>query len=159
MPRYTQPTELTPFARVLVDYMWNWRSPTRAPMNVPNLAAKLGVPRQNVSNWIYRGTVPTFEIILAVLARLNIPLRALYDAYQRAGVTVPRWDEHDTASTNAPANSGNPAIPRSRKPTAIPTISYDDDGSYPFAIDLPEPAPNPADEQPERQRERIARRT
>lgn len=159
MPRNTQPTELTPFARVLVDYMWNRRSPTRPPMNVPQLATKLGVPRQNVSNWIYRGTVPNFEVVLAVLARLNIPLRALYDAYQHAGLTVPRWDEHDTASTNAPAGSENPAIPRNRKPTAIP-ISRDDDVDYYLLVpDLPEPAPNSTDEQPGRQRARTARST
>lgn len=159
MPRYTQPTELTPFAQVLVDYMWNRRSPTRAPMAVPQLASKLGVPRQNVSNWIYRGTVPNFEVVLAVLAGLNIPLRALYDAYQRAGLTVPRWDEQDTASTNAPASSGNPAIPRNRKPTAVP-ISPDDAADYYLLVpDLPEPAPNSTDKQPGRQRAHTARST
>jgi transcriptional regulator with XRE-family HTH domain len=128
MPRYIQPPELTPFAQVLLDYMWNRRNPTQAPLGVAQLAARLGVPRQNVNNWIARGTVPTFEVILAVLARLDIPLRTLYDAYQRAGLTVPRWDERDTTA-NAPASSEiseAPAISRSRKPTAIP-ISPDDD--------------------------------
>jgi DNA-binding phage protein len=118
MPRYAQPSELTPFAQVLIDYMWNRRRPTQAPLGVTQLADKLGMPRQNVNNWIYRGTVPTFEVVLAVLVRLDIPLRQLYDAYQRTGLPVPRWDEDDTAS-EASASGGNPAISRSRKATTL----------------------------------------
>ncbi len=142
MPRYVQPTELTPFAQLLVDYMWNRRSPTQPPLGVAQLAARLSLPRQNVNNWIVRGTVPTFEVILEVLARLNIPLRELYDAYQRAGLTVPQWDKHDTAA-HAPASSENAAISRSRKPTAIPISLEYDDGSY-FTAPVPRPYIPPA---------------
>ena len=118
MPKYIDPVELTPFAQVLTDYMWNRRRPGRAPMAIPQLAAKLDMPHQNVRNWIYRSTVPTIEIILAVLARLDIPMRALYDAYAQAGLPVPRWDEHDTNRPHLAADN-LPVIPRSRKHTTI----------------------------------------
>jgi hypothetical protein len=145
MPRYREAPELTPFAQVLIEYMWNRRNPTSAPLAAPQLAARLGMPRQNVYNWIYRGTVPTFEIILAVLARLDIPLRELYDAYQRAGLPVPRWDDSG-ASANVPTTSENPPISRSRRPTALPVEEIERRRSVVIApAPLPYTPPPPLD--------------
>lgn len=118
MPRFAEPTEMTPFALVLTDYMWNKRPGNRPPMNTPQLAVRLGVPRQSVNNWIYKGNVPPLEAILAILAQLDIPLRALYDAYKDAGLRVPRWDENDQEQPQT--TTGKSVAERTKKQTAIP---------------------------------------
>lgn len=94
-------------------------------MTVPQLAAKLGIPRQNVHNWIYRAGVPSFEIILGVLARLDIPLQTLYTAYARAGITVPRWDENSPPL--APLAEQPPINYGKHRPTTIPIEAITDD--------------------------------
>lgn len=121
MPRYAElPDEMTPFGQLLIDYMWNKRPPNRPPLSPNQLAIKLGVPKQNTNNWLFRASLPPFETMMAVLAKLDIPLRDLYDAYKRAGILMPRWDEHDTALP-APSLADLPPTPRTRKATAVPT--------------------------------------
>jgi hypothetical protein len=117
MPRITEPAELTPFAMVLTDYMWNRRPAHRQPMTTPQLAVRLSIPRQSVNNWIYKGNVPPLETVLAVLAQLDIPHSALYDAYRNAGLSVPRWNERDTRGPQLIQGS---VETRTRKQTTIP---------------------------------------
>jgi hypothetical protein len=123
MPRYPEmPEQMTPFAKVLVDYMWN----RRPPMTTHQLAIKLGVPKQSTSNWVMRNVVPPFETIMAILAKLDIPMSVLYDAYKSAGILMPRWDAQDTDS---PADRGKlPPTPRTRKATAVP-VELDNNGT------------------------------
>jgi hypothetical protein len=139
---------MTPFGQVIVDYMWNKRPANRPPLSANQLAIRLGVPKQNTNNWIFRASLPPFETIMAVLAKLDIPLRDLYDAYKKAGILMPRWDEQDTDS---PVTRDNlPPTPRTRKATAISTsIASNDSGDdapapRPYT---PPPAYNPADEE------------
>ena len=135
MPRIAEPTELTPFAIVITNYMWNRRPPNRRPLTTSQLAARLGVPRQSVNNWVYKGNVPTIEAVLAILAQLDIPLRELYDAYRNAGIAVPRWDESDP---NAPIIHGAHVVDRRGKQTTGPIPQDEDDA----------PAPRPYTPQP-----------
>lgn len=142
MPKYSEPRELTPWAQVLTDFMWNQRSPRRPPLNVPQLAVRLGMPRQNVGAWIYRNVVPSFEIMMAVLARLNIPLRTLYDAYATAGLPMPAWDASAAATTPTPADEEElPEIPRRRSSTALPVEEIERRESIQGNIRGPEPLP------------------
>jgi Bacteriophage CI repressor helix-turn-helix domain len=143
MPRYVEPEQMTPFAIVLTDFMWNKRPANRPPINVPQLAVRLKVPRQSVANWIYRGQVPSFEAILAVLAQLDIPLRTLYDAYKDSGLTVPRWDVSDTQK---PQLTGMTVATRTKKQTAIPVDEINDQINA--AATPPEAEPRPAIEPP-----------
>lgn len=113
---------MTPWAQVLTDYMWNRRPANRPPMTTSILAAKLGINRTSVNTWIYRGAVPPIETILLVLAQLDIPLRTLYDAYSKAGLSVPRWDASDAEQPvirrkETPQTSGGR---RSRTQTRVP---------------------------------------
>lgn len=89
MPRYIEPETATPFGKVLVDYMWS----RRPPLGAVQLAVRLRIPKQSVTNWVMRGSSPSLETILYVLAKLDIPLRTLYDAYKSAGLSVPRFDD------------------------------------------------------------------
>ena len=138
MPRYADlPEAMTPFGQVLVDYMWNRRPPNRPPLSPNQLAIKLGVPKQNTNNWLFRASLPPFETIMATLAKLDIPLRDLYDAYKRAGILMPRWDEADTDAP--PAEAVRQPIPRTRKATAVHTGDEPTDDA---------PAPRPYTPQP-----------
>lgn len=119
MPRVAEMKELTPFAAVLVDYMWNRRRPNQRPLTTSQLAVRLGVPRQSVNNWIYSGNIPPLEAVFAVLAKLDIPMRALYDAYRLSGLPVPRWDEHDTSGPYQD-QAGRTFTEHTKKPTTIP---------------------------------------
>lgn len=137
MPQHARPPEqMTPFAQVLIDYMWNKRPRNQPPLTYAQLSVRLGVPKQSVSNWILRGSVPPLDTIMVILARLGIPLRDLYDAYLQAGLPTPAWD----ASDASPIASGieEPVTPRSRKPTVapLPAAPLSESNS-----DVPQPKP------------------
>lgn len=119
MPRFAEIRELTPYGMVLTNYMWNRRRPNQRPMTTSQLAIRIGVPRQSVNNWIYLGNVPPLETVLAVLAKLDIPMRELYDAYKLSGLPVPRWDAADTEAPQA-ENAGEHIASRGRKATTFP---------------------------------------
>ncbi len=125
MPHYTQPPEkMTPFAQLLVDYMWNKRPRNSPPLSYSQLAVRLGIPKQSISNWILRGSVPPLDTVMIVLAKLHIPLRDLYDAYSQSGLTVPAWDQAQLATMLAQEEEPDlPATPRSRQPAAVPIPS------------------------------------
>ena len=85
MPRFAEHFSETPWARVLTAYMWA-HTP---PWNAPKLSAVLGVQRNRVNNWIYYDIVPEIDTIIAVMARLDIPMSRLLDAYRASGQPVP----------------------------------------------------------------------
>lgn len=141
MPRYPEmPDTITPFGRVLIDYMWN----RRPPMTTHQLAIKLGVPKQSTSNWVVRGVLPPFETIMAVLAKLDIPLSTLYSAYKEAGILMPRWDQQDTAEL--PSAKEMPPTPRTRKATVVP-IQLDDPHDAPAPLPYTPPPPVPSQDE------------
>lgn len=89
----------TPFARVLSAYLWS-KTP---PWSAGKLAAVLGLHRVRVAKWVYGDTIPELDTMLAVMARLNIPVRALVDAYAEAGVPVPPLDNDDATAADQQA--------------------------------------------------------
>lgn len=110
----------TPFARVLTAYMWS-KTP---PWNAPKLARVLGVHRVRVSSWTHNGIVPDMDTVLAVMARLGIPVSALVDAYKAEGLAAPPLTpEEAEASSALPPNAAQPAyqpIPTKRRGGAQP---------------------------------------
>jgi hypothetical protein len=76
---------LTPFGALIQDYM----ARKRPIWTTGRMARELGVQSQSVRNWISKGMTPPIEAILTILAKLNIPLSALNEYYQRYGVDVP----------------------------------------------------------------------
>lgn len=140
MPRVAEMKELTPFAAVLVDYMWNRRRPNQRPLTTSQLAVRLGVPRQSVNNWIYSGNVPPLEAVFAVLAKLDIPMRALFDAYRLSGLPVPRWDEGD-AHGPYDDQAGRTFAEHTRKPTTFPIEDISALSALSANATAPEPMP------------------
>ncbi len=79
----------TPLARVLIGYMWDVRRHGH-PLSVPELARRLDMSRQTLYNVLYKAVTPGFDRVLELLARLDIPLETLVDAYRTDGLDVPR---------------------------------------------------------------------
>lgn len=105
MPRYRAPENPTPFARVLLDYMWS----QRPPLSAGQLAVKLGnISRQTVHNWLYLNNVPSIGNALDALDRLGIPLERLLQAYEEeaaAAVAPDQTGTQTTTTTTVPATA------------------------------------------------------
>lgn len=89
MARTTEEYSSTPFARMLTAYMWS-QTP---PWSTTKLATVLGISRIRVGRWIYHDIVPELNTLLAIMARLGIPLSRLMDAYVEIGLPVPPLTE------------------------------------------------------------------
>lgn len=70
------PDDVTPFARVLLDYMWS----QRPPLNFSGLARHIGVSKATVSNWASGKTTPNRGTLELIAHKTGIPLSALYEA-------------------------------------------------------------------------------
>ncbi len=99
----------TPFARTLTAFMWS----KQPPWSAPKVAAVLGIQRGRVNNWLYHDIVPEINVILAVMAALEIPLSRLMDAYVAAGLPTPPLTEADV-----PPPAPEPA-PSLRRPDGL----------------------------------------
>jgi hypothetical protein len=148
MPQYTEPpANMTPFAQVLVDFMWNKRPRNTPPISYNQLAIRLDVPKQSVSNWILRGSVPPLDTIMVILARLHIPLRDLYDAYVQSDLPTPAWDAEEQARINADIEANgplnDPVTPRKRKPAKAPILPTGTATNHPAPEPLPYTPPPP----------------
>jgi transcriptional regulator with XRE-family HTH domain len=74
--------EMTPFARLLWDYMW-----AQGPaFTMAILARKIGVSQQSVADWFYKDSIPKPKTLEAVAEATHIPLDELYRA---AGISLP----------------------------------------------------------------------
>jgi transcriptional regulator with XRE-family HTH domain len=84
MPRKLNPQNPTPWAQVLLDYMWS----QRPPLNATELAELLGMPKPTVTNWFGRRAVPDLDTAMTVLSKLSIPLDRLVQVYREAGTPL-----------------------------------------------------------------------
>jgi DNA-binding XRE family transcriptional regulator len=76
---------VTPFGELLTQYI----ARKRPIWSTGRLGRKLGIRRQTVANWVYHDITPPIEVMLTVLAKLDIPISELVKAYQSRGVAVP----------------------------------------------------------------------
>lgn len=113
---------VTPFGELLTAYM----AKQRPIWSTGRLGRKLGIRRQTVANWVYHDITPPIEVMLTVLAKLDIPISELVKAYQSRGVAVPTLAppeelerlnaaQSTTQPTTQPATQ--PATPQQRAPT------------------------------------------
>ena len=95
MPKYMiKPENPTPWARVLLDFMWNQRPPDEPPLTNAQLAVRLHLSRVTVNHWIYNRVIPNLETAIDVLHTLNIPVERLIRAYDQEGIPAPPLAEH-----------------------------------------------------------------
>lgn len=75
-PRSKSRDEMTPFARLLWDYIWS-----QGPgMNMARLARKIGVTQQSLSDWFSKDAIPRPKTLGAIADATGIPLSDLYAA-------------------------------------------------------------------------------
>lgn len=110
MPRTTERFSDTPFARVLTRYMWS----KQPPWTTTKLAAVLGIGRTRVGRWVYHNIIPELDTMIAVMARLNIPMSDLLDAYAEKGLPTPPLSP-DASSPTAHADQASAVIPAARQ--------------------------------------------
>lgn len=83
MPAPHRDVEPTPLAKLLLEYMWAQRP---WPLQSGQLAYKIGVSKQSVSNWLHNRGMPSPPILGRISDVTGIPLTDLYAA---AGYPVP----------------------------------------------------------------------
>lgn len=115
MTRTAETYSTTPFARMLTAYMWS-QTP---PWTTTQLGNVLGVTRVRIGRWIYHDIVPELDTMLAIMARLGIPLSRLIDAYVEAGLPVPPLTEEAARQMN-PSGPSGPSGLRERPPALWP---------------------------------------
>jgi hypothetical protein len=112
----------SPFAKLLIAYMWQHRLPNRPPMTVAALAIKLGISKQTLSHWVYHNGVPLFPTALDVLAKLNIPVSRLINAYRDAGMQIPPLFDPEESERTTTDSASPPQY--ERKTTRVPSSRY-----------------------------------
>lgn len=123
------PPTVTPWAKVLNDWIWQqFVAAGYRPIGPSQLAARLGYPRQTVSNWLYRGFTPSASDMFHVMKVLGIPIARLAEAYAALGLEFPALE--------LPASSGTGTSPTRGRESAAPT------GPGPGAA-IPAEAPGP----------------
>jgi transcriptional regulator with XRE-family HTH domain len=91
MARWRGLEEYTPFARTLVEYMWEQRPPL-----VPNqFAERLGVRKQALSTWLNSDAVPTPPVVVRLARGMGHPVRDLMTAAGYAPADDPLLDVVD----------------------------------------------------------------
>ena len=74
MAKWRKLEEYTPFARTLVEYMWEQRPPL-----VPNqFAERMGVRKQALSTWLNSDAVPAPPIVVRLAREMEIPVSQLF---------------------------------------------------------------------------------
>ncbi len=88
MAKWRSLDEYTPFARLLVEHMWEQRPPL-----LPNqFAARMGVRKQALSTWLNSDAVPTPPVVVRLARGLGRPVRELLTAAGYAPADDPLLD-------------------------------------------------------------------
>jgi transcriptional regulator with XRE-family HTH domain len=85
-------TDYSPFARLLVEYMWEQRPPL-----LPNqFAQRMGVRKQQVSSWLNSDATPSPTIVVRLARGMARPVSELFIAAAYASEDDPLFDTEET---------------------------------------------------------------
>ena len=91
MAKWRTLQEYTPFARTLVEYMWEQRPPL-----LPNqFAERMGVRKQALSTWLNSDAVPAPPVVVRLARGMGRPVRELMTAAGYAPAHDPLLDVTD----------------------------------------------------------------
>ncbi len=91
MAKWRALEEYTPFARLLVEYMWEQRPPL-----LPNqFALRMGVRKQALSTWLNSDAVPAPQAVVHLARSMGRPVRQLMTAAGFAPADDPLLDTTD----------------------------------------------------------------
>jgi hypothetical protein len=81
----------SPFARVIVEFMWA----ARPPLQPAQFAARVGVRRQRVATWLSTDAVPPAPVVMELARGMGMPVRELLVAAGHATADDPLLDRED----------------------------------------------------------------
>lgn len=88
MAKWRPLEEYSPFARLVVEYMWEQRPPL-----LPNqFAQRMGVRKQQVSSWLNSDATPSPGILIPLARGMGRPVSELFIAAQYATQDDPLFD-------------------------------------------------------------------
>jgi transcriptional regulator with XRE-family HTH domain len=91
MAKWRSLAEYTPFAQLLVEYMWEQRPPL-----LPNqFAERMGVRKQALSTWLNTDAVPAPQVVVRLARGMGRPVRELMTAAGFAPADDPLLDITD----------------------------------------------------------------
>ena len=92
MARWRALADYSPFARHLVEYMWEQRPPL-----LPNqFAQRMGVRKQQVSSWLNSDAAPTPSVLVRLARGMGRPVSELFIAAGYASTRDPLFDIEET---------------------------------------------------------------
>jgi len=91
MPTWKPLEDYSPFARVLVTYMWD----QRPPLLPIEFARQMGIRKQQVSSWLTTQVVPDPPLLVHLARRMGMPVRDLLIAAGHATTEDPLLDTAD----------------------------------------------------------------
>lgn len=91
MARWRPFEDYSPFARILVQYMWEQRPPL-----LPNqFAHRMGVRKQQVSTWLNTDATPAPSVLVRLARGMGRPVSELFIAAEYATADDPLFDVED----------------------------------------------------------------
>lgn len=94
MAKWRSLADYSPIARLLVEYMWEQRPPL-----LPNqFAQRMGVRKQQVSNWLNSDASPSPSVIVRLARAMGRPVSELFIAAGYATRDDPLFDIEETWS-------------------------------------------------------------
>lgn len=91
MTQWRELDAYSPFARVVVEYMWA----QRPPLQPAQFAARVGVRRQRVATWLSTDAVPSPPVVMQVARGMGMSVRDLLIAAGHATADDPLLDRED----------------------------------------------------------------
>ena len=92
MARWRALNDYSPFARLLVEYMWEQRPPL-----LPNqFAQRMGVRKQQVSSWLNSDASPAPSLLVRLARGMARPVSELFIAAGYASSSDPLFDIEET---------------------------------------------------------------
>lgn len=92
MAKWRALSDYSPFARLLVEYMWEQRPPL-----LPNqFAQRMGVRKQQVSSWLNSDASPAPSVLVRLARGMARPVSELFIAAGYASANDPLFDIEET---------------------------------------------------------------
>lgn len=92
MAKWRPLDDYSPFARLLVEYMWEQRPPL-----LPNqFAQRMGVRKQQVSSWLNSDAMPSPSVLVRLARGMGRPVSELFIVASYASADDPLFDIEET---------------------------------------------------------------
>ena len=150
MAKWRALEDYSPFARLLVEYMWEQRPPL-----LPNqFAQRMGVRKQQVSSWLNSDASPTPSLLVRLARGMARPVSELFIAAGYASPEDPLFDIEETWAHVLVQVQATPEFMALAEPQQIIVVgvlhaAHLRESAHRMATAAPTPIPNAAPESAE----------